>query len=148
MTNNEIWIIDDDVDDKELVEDILKKINPAFKIRFFGDASTFLKCLEIESISPFIILSDIHLPGISGLELRKAMLNSENQKFHSVPFIFWTTSASDQQIELAFHLNAHGFFIKDYSYEDWNVTFSGIVNYWHKSKTPIRIQEQNYSTSI
>jgi hypothetical protein len=55
-----------------------------------------------------------------------------------VPFIYWSSNVSEQQIKNAYELCAHGFFIKENRFEELKNTFNCILNYWLKCKTPSR----------
>jgi CheY-like chemotaxis protein len=108
------------------------------EVLFFRTAKEFLKRLEAEKTAPFLIMCDVNIPGMDGFALRDTLLKLPNKKFHSVPFIFWSTFASDEQVERAYRLRGHGFFIKEGSFEDWKDSFSGIIKYWSKSKMPAK----------
>lgn len=71
MTKGPIVIIEDDPDDQEIYADALNAIGIPNEIRFFGGAQQALDYLNTTEEQPFIILSDINLPGMSGLELKK-----------------------------------------------------------------------------
>ena len=73
---------------------------------------------------------------MSGFELREKLLAAPNAKFHSVPFIFWSLAPSEAQIQQAYQLKVHGFFIKETTYEEWRETLAQIIKYWQKSKMP------------
>ena len=70
--------------------------------------------------------------------MREKMLQIPNNKFHSVPFIFWSSYASDAQIKKAFDLGAHGFFLKEHQFSQWKATLIQVVDYWEKSKMPAK----------
>lgn len=134
--SSEIWIIDNDIEDRDLISEIVSELNIPNKILFFDNGKAVLKRLEHEEAAPFIIICDVNLPGMDGFELREKLLAAPNRKHHSVPFIFWTNSAYENQIVKAFKLYAHGFFIKESRFEDWKSTFIQIIQYWTKSKMP------------
>ena len=138
MIQDEIWIIDDDRDDHELVLEIVKELNIPNKVLFFDGAKAFLKHLDEMPSAPFIILCDVNLPGSDGYQIREKLLEEANKKHHSVPFIFWSNTASEQQIDKAYKLRAHGFFVKEANYSEWKETFMGILNYWRKCKMPAK----------
>lgn len=72
------------------------------------------------------------------------MLATRSKIFNSVPFIFWSTTASEAQITQAYKLAVHGFFIKEISYEEIKKTFIDIINYWVRSKMPSKkVKEQS-----
>ena len=87
------------------------------------------------------MICDVNLPGTDGFELREEMLQTPNMKFHSVPFIFCSTYANNQQIEKAYRLRAHGFFIKEGEFNEWKKSYAAIIQYWHKSKMPPKNDE-------
>lgn len=131
-----IWIVDDDKEDQELMADIFKELNLPNSVEFFNDGPGLLKKLDEVDVAPFIIISDVNLPKMNGFELRENLLKSSNNKFHSVPFIFWSSKASEAQIRKAYQLSVHGFFIKEPRYQDWKTSLMNIIQYWRKSQTP------------
>jgi CheY-like chemotaxis protein len=136
MPQDAIWIIDDDADDRELVETVLQESNSSYTLEFFSNGPDALKRLETAKHAPFIILCDVNLPGMSGFELRKEFLAMPNKKFHSVPFIFWSNAASERQIDEAYKLRGHGFFVKEARFADWRKSLMNIITYWSNSKVP------------
>lgn len=136
MVNNGIWIVDDDRDDHELVKEIFDEAKIPNELVFFNGAGPLLARLETETHAPFIIICDVNLPGIDGFQLREKLLERPSKKFHSVPFVFWSTYASEAQIDKAYKLRAHGFFIKELGYKEWKESLLGIIRYWSKSKMP------------
>jgi CheY-like chemotaxis protein len=103
---------------------------------FFHNGEQVLQRLENADQAPFIILCDVNLPGMDGFELRKKFLATPNKKFHSVPFIFWSNAASEKQIDEAYTLRGHGFFVKDVTFAEWRKTLESIINYWANSRVP------------
>lgn len=133
-----VWIVDDDLEDQELIMDIFKELGWPHDLELFQTGEQLLEKLQQVNEGPFIIISDVNLPKMSGFDLRQHMLDNPNNKFHSVPFIFWSTFASDRQIRKAFDLNAHGFFIKESSFGKWKEVLIKIIEYWMVSLMPSR----------
>jgi CheY-like chemotaxis protein len=131
-----IYIIDNDQDDQLLTKQICVDLNIEHPILFFNSAEEFLKEFTVDSDVPFIIISDVNLPGIDGFELRTRIIGNEAIRHKSVPFIFWSNKASKKQIQKAYDLSSHGFFIKDNDYEDLKSSFKLIIAYWYKSAQP------------
>ena len=148
MKKNSIWIIDDDTDDHELIRDILQELDATHEAVFFHTAKECLAALENEKSAPFIIMCDVNIPGTDGFSLREILLKSPEKKFHSVPFIFWSSFASDQQIDRAFRLRAHGFFIKEAEFNEWKESFAAIIRYWSKSKMPSKNESYDEPMSV
>jgi CheY-like chemotaxis protein len=140
MQKGPVYIIDDDTDEHELIRDIWKDMKIPNEIIFFKGGDEVLRHLEKASNAPFIIICDVNLPKMNGFELREKILESGSKKYKSVPFIFWSTRASEAQITQAFELSAHGFFIKESSIEEIKQCFQLILNYWQKSEMPAKNQ--------
>lgn len=136
MNTESVLIIDSDTDDQEMVQQVWQELNLTHELKFLENAEETMDLLASIETAPFIIICELHLPKISGFELREKMLATNSPKFKSVPFIFWTTQASEEQIKHAFDLSVHGFFIKESRYDELKRTFTHIINYWLKSKMP------------
>ncbi len=131
-----IWIVDDDIDDQELVKDIFEELKFLHPLELFHNAEELLERLENVNAPPFIIIADVNLSKLGGYALRDQMLNNPDEKYHSVPFIFWSTQASEAQIRKAYDLKAHGFFKKAAEFEQWKLTLVKIIDYWTSSLIP------------
>jgi len=131
-----IWIVDDDRDDLALVREIFDDMGWDYPLEVFTSGEDMMNRLTGQHTAPFIIISGVHLPKMSGFELREHMLANPDGKFHSVPFIFWSSTASEAQIRKAFRLGAHGFFIKEPELRKWRSSFRRIIEYWRTSLMP------------
>jgi DNA-binding NarL/FixJ family response regulator len=141
MQSQAVWIIDNDLDDQDVVRDVWKELQLPNELVFLEGAEHALKKLENVTYAPFIIICELNLPAIDGFELRHIMLEKNKKRFKSVPFIFWTTQASEEQIVKAYDLSVHGLFIKDSNFNELKKTFTCMINYWLKSKMPSKKNE-------
>lgn len=73
-----IIIIEDDADDQIILNEIFEELNYDNQIIFFKDSEEALEFLQNTKIEPFIVLSDINMPRLNGMELREKIHNSEN----------------------------------------------------------------------
>jgi CheY-like chemotaxis protein len=144
--NKAVWIVDDDTDDHEMIRYLFNELNWSYPLELFETAEHLLEMLEKSETAPFIIISDVNLPKMDGFTLRKQMLQIPNNKFHSVPFIFWSTSFSEAQVRQAYKLMAHGFFRKEPNFELWRLSLTRIIEYWMSSVVPSR--EDKYDESM
>lgn len=141
MQAGAIWILNEDIDDHELIQEMFKGQDFKNELVLFTNARDLLERLDGAEEAPFIIISEINIPGMDGFELRERLLAAPNKKFHSVPFIFWCVSPSEAQIQKAYELKAHGFFVKEPAYEEWRQTLLLIIQYWQKSKMPSKTDQ-------
>jgi len=140
MRQNPILIIDDDQDDLDMIKEAADRLNLNRPIHFFRNGSELESFLQSSAEPPFLIISDVNLPGEDGFDIKKRISRNKDLRYLSVPFIFWSTDASEKQIQYAFDLPAQGFFFKAGNFEELCDTFKTIVNYWQKSQHPKRLQ--------
>jgi CheY-like chemotaxis protein len=130
-----IWI-DDDKEDLELFENVFRNMhlkNPIIKITESDTALHFLKELKEQ---PFVIICDINMPKISGIELRKAMLDDKLLKIKSIPFIFFSTSAVPATVLQSYELFVQGYFVKPTNLEGIKKLLLTIIQYWTVCQHP------------
>lgn len=126
-----VIIIEDDVDDKEIFEQVLKDINVNNKVIWFENTSEVIDYLSTTPDRPFIIFSDINLPGKNGLELKKIIDDDPVLRKKSVPFVFYSTTANIDSVNEAYtQMTIQGFFKKSSDYEEMKKILSGIFFYW------------------
>jgi CheY-like chemotaxis protein len=131
-----IYIIDDDAEEEDLVKDAFEELGIPNPLRFFRTPEGLLQALEKEGEIPFIIISDVNLPKMDGFQLREKVLNESSIKDKSIPYIFWSTTASEAQIKKAYDLSVHGFFLKGESYRQLKKIIQEMVSYWTDSLAP------------
>lgn len=136
MHKGSILIIDDDSDDHDIICDIFNDLKLPNELIFFSNGQALLNHLTQADAAPFLILCEVNLPGMDGFELRKKLLASPDDKFHSVPFIFWSTTSFDNQVKKAYELKSHGFFIKEAGYEKMKESIGLMLRYWSVSLMP------------
>src|SRR3954468_12318363 len=113
--NGPIIIIEDDQDDKEMLMDVFKKLDYSNEIIFFLESEKALDYLNRSEAAPFLILSDINMPRLNGLQLKKKIHTDAALQVKCIPYLFFTTSASKDAVVEAYSMSAQGFFIKETS---------------------------------
>jgi len=131
-----IIVIEDDVDDKDLLEEIFVKLGYINKIIFFADGNEALEFLNKTEEPPFLILSDINMPKINGFELRNKVFTNEQLHIKCIPYLFFTTGATKQSVIDAYAMTVQGFFVKPNSQQDLEQTIKKIVEYWQHCIAP------------
>jgi CheY-like chemotaxis protein len=127
-------IIEDDEDDRLILEDIFKELALYNQVFFFIDDDQALTFLTLTETKPFLILSDINLPKLNGFELRAKIQNNEALRLRCIPYLFFTTAASHQAVTNAYSKSIHRFFVKPAKYADIERTLPRIVEYWQECK--------------
>jgi CheY-like chemotaxis protein len=99
-----VIIIDDDPDDQEMIGRIFSKMSLENPVRKFHDGEEALRYLRTTKEKPFIIICDINMPIMNGIQLKQEIDN-------------------DPQLR-------QGFFVKGQSYEVLKESVHKIIAYW------------------
>jgi CheY-like chemotaxis protein len=131
-----IYIVDDDPDDRQIILDAFLERSPQIDYVFIENAETLLQNLYAEQAEfPALILLDLNMPGMLGLQALKEIRN--NKKFSQIPVIVLTTSTLHQDRRSSYELGASCFVRKPDSFGELvNITDS-IVKLWlHEDNSP------------
>ncbi len=134
--NGPVVVIEDDADDQEILTDIFKKLKYPNEVLFFYDGQKALDFLTNTDIVPFIILSDINMPILSGFDLRNKLKVDAQLALKCIPYLYLSTSASQKMILDAYSVSTQGFFIKESSISEITRTISLIMEYWSRCTAP------------
>jgi CheY-like chemotaxis protein len=131
-----IIVIDDDPDDQEMIHRVISKLNPSNEIKRFFDGEEALQYFKDTTDRPFLVICDINMPLMNGLELKKNIEASAVLSKKVKPFVYLTTTAQPDQLLRAYDLTCHGFFIKGQSYSELKETLIQIIAYWNRCEHP------------
>jgi CheY-like chemotaxis protein len=134
--NGPVIVVEDDEDDRELLDMIFKTLGYKNPVVFFSDGHKALEYLNKTDVSPFLILSDINMPKIDGFELRSQIHTSDLLHLKCIPYLFFTTSANKKAVVDAYTLSAQGFFVKPNGYAQLESTVRKIMEYWKECIAP------------
>ena len=134
--HRDILIIEDDEDDREILEEIFKDLGYKNNLVFFHDGVEALEYLRRPEIEPFIVISDINMPKLNGMELRDKIHNNEDLRLKSIPYLFFSTSSEQKHVIDAYSRSIQGFFIKPSSYDKLKTVIVKIVEYWQECESP------------
>ena len=136
MKPGPILLIEDDVDDQEFIIDALQTLGIQNEVLTFDSGKKALDFLRIATQQPFMIISDVNLPVMNGLQLKYEIQKDEYLRSKSIPFIFLSTSADPKAVKEAFDLSVQGFFVKPDSMSELKETIDLIMKYWKRCVSP------------
>jgi CheY-like chemotaxis protein len=139
LQHRPILLIEDNPMDEDLTRRAFarrKVINPIEVARDGEQALEYLDRWQAGNPLPVVILLDINLPKVNGLEiLRQFKASPYVQK---VPVIILTTSAEDRDIEVAYKLGANSYIVKPVDFEKFLEVAAQIDLYWNMINMPPR----------
>ena len=109
-----IFIADDDEDDRLLFSKALEEINKNIKCEFATDGHHALTTLKKLPVLPDILFLDLNMPKINGLECLRRIKNDIN--LIKLPIVIFTTSQNPDDIETTYRLGANVYFSKPSNY--------------------------------
>lgn len=131
-----VLLVDDDADDQEIFKEVYKSLSYENLLRIFDNGGALIDYLLETSEKPFLIISDINMPLMSGLELRKKITENDYLRRKSIPFVFFSTAATPATINEAYLLTVQGFFQKDATLPQIKEQVALIMSYWKHCRHP------------
>lgn len=125
---NILLVEDDEVDVMNVKRAFSKNkiMNPLF---IAGNGVEALEMLKDKIIPlPKIIILDINMPKMNGIEFLKIM--RENEKLKNISVFVMTTSNEDSDKIDAYNLNVAGYILKPLSFEKFLTSVATLKNFW------------------
>lgn len=134
-----ILLVEDDEVDIMNVKRAFKKNNITNPLYVAGNGIEALNMLrgehETEKIpKPRIILLDLNMPKMGGIEFLKEMRKDDDLKNISV-FVMTTSNEDNDKVD-AYNLNVAGYILKPLSMESFVAAVSTLKNYWTLCEYP------------
>lgn len=144
MTDNmlDIILVEDNPADIELTLTALQDAHLANRVRVLKDGDIASQCIFQEGeykdddicSRPSLILLDLHLPKVDGLEILRRMRADERTK--DLPVVVLTSSRSDRDRIESYHLGVNGYLIKPVEIEEFVKVVAEVGFYWAALKRP------------
>jgi len=140
----EVLLVEDNPRDAELTIRALKKHNLANQLFHVEDGAEALDFLfgrgkfEGQEINhpPKVVLLDLKLPKVNGLEVLRAMKDGEQTR--SIPVVVVTSSAEDPDIRTAYQLGVNSYVVKPVQFEAFMEAMSKVGIYWLMVNHPMK----------
>jgi CheY-like chemotaxis protein len=129
-------MVEDDADMHYLYRRVFNNLHLTEKLKLFNNAEDALLFLHTSPSETQLIFSDINMPQIDGLELRKRINEDSDLRNYNIPFVFLSTSATDDDIKKSADLGIQGFFQKGETLDEIQNTIKRVLTYWTNSILP------------
>ena len=130
-----VLLVEDDVIDALTVKRAFADLGINQPIVHLSNGEDALDYLQSSpDAGPSVILLDINMPRMNGLEFLQAL--RADQGLQSLPVVVLTTSTNNHDIVKSFALNAAGYMIKPVDYQDFVRTIQTVRAYWQLSCCP------------
>ena len=129
----EILLVEDNPDHRDLILMTFQENHIQNNIHYVSTGEAALDFLHQrgnyqDAPHPGLILLDIKLPGISGVEVLEKI--KDDQQFKMIPVVMLTTSANDKDIVESYGNGANSYVVKPVEYEQFVETLRDLQFYW------------------
>jgi CheY-like chemotaxis protein len=131
-----VMLIEDNADHAELVVRTLEEHQIANTVRHFTDGQSALDYLfrrdefsdPATSIRPHVILLDLRLPRVDGIDVLKAI--KENDQLKRIPVVILTTSEAEKDVAKAYYNHANSYLVKPVGFDEFKRLMDDLGFYW------------------
>lgn len=139
MSKKEIYLVEDSSDFRQLLRGIFTKFLPEYHVRFFQGGQELYQYMVFQSAEQFqgrrpaLIILDLQLPNINGVELLKLIRqtpgNSETE-WKTIPAVILSGSTSQDDINHCYQAGANSYFVKPIDFEELQTLLKTLCRYW------------------
>jgi CheY-like chemotaxis protein len=130
-TISPILLVEDSLTDVDLTKRALARhrvANPVVVARDGEEALAYLPRWEAGEPLPAVILLDLHLPKVDGLQVLSQI--KSHPQFCTIPVVVLTTSSEDRDMQTAYQLGANSYIVKSVDFDKFMQVAEQIELYW------------------
>ncbi len=139
ISNRPILLVEDNPADVDLTLRAFKRrklVNPVEIARDGDEALAWLARWQAGEILPLVVLLDLKLPRVDGLEVLRQF--RENSVSHNLPVVVLTSSNEDKDVRTAYDNGANSYIVKPVNFEKFMDVATQIELYWCVLNEPPR----------
>ncbi len=123
-----ILLIEDDTIELMKLNRAMSSLNMNHEVREANNGEDGLELLLSKNYYPDIILLDLNMPKINGIEFLSILKGNESLKF--IPTIILTTSSNEKDLQACYNIGISGYILKPLKYEDYIAKINLLLSYW------------------
>lgn len=136
LHNVEILLVEDSLEDATLVIRSLKKNNISNSLVHLSDGAEALEFVfatgkyadrRVED-KPKLVLLDLKMPKINGLQVLEAIKSDERTR--SIPVVIMTSSREEKDLSESYKLGVNGYVVKPVSFDNFTRAVADLGMYW------------------
>lgn len=132
----DVLLVEDNPDDATLTLRALRRQNLANRVFIVEDGAQALDFLFCRGAyadrdprsPPKVVLLDLKLPKVDGLEVLEALKRDESTR--TIPVVIVTSSKEDPDVRAAYALGANSYVVKPVDFEQFAQAMSQVGLYW------------------
>ncbi|MEQ9423324.1 MAG: response regulator [Cyclobacteriaceae bacterium] len=139
MNQIDILLVEDSHDDAEITLRTLKQIGMSDKVHWAKDGEEALDFIEAnlsKAHLPKVILLDLKLPKVDGLEVLQAIRS--NPELSKIPVVILTSSNEESDLLKSYSIGANSYIVKPVDFNSYSESIAEIGKYWlNRNQVPM-----------
>ena len=132
MRNLNILLIEDDEIERMKFHRVLQKNNFDCEIQEATNGEEAVQILSDETKAPDLILLDLNMPKMSGIEFLQSLKSDDRLRY--IPVVILSTSNNRSDLKRCYEEGIAGYIVKPLKYEDYVEKIQSLVKYWGKNE--------------
>jgi CheY-like chemotaxis protein len=131
VSTPDIFYVEDDPDFAFIMEHAIQEVKSDISVRIIDNGKSALEHLQQltdAKVKPKIILLDLNLPGLSGIELVKRIREIPFLRY--VPVIFFSTSDNPKDVKASLEFGANAYLTKPSGYLNLVSCLQSLYDFW------------------
>jgi two-component system response regulator len=137
-TQSTILLVEDNPDDERLAVRALRRAKITDEILIARNGEEALTTLFNANCLPIVMLLDLKLPKIDGLDVLKAV--RANEKTRLLPVVILTSSSEQRDIIESYDLGANSYVRKPIEFDRFTDAVGQLAIYWTSINEPITLE--------
>lgn len=126
--NGYVLLVEDNRDDETLILMSLRKHNIANRVEVRHDGAEALDFLEKAESLPILMLLDINLPKVDGIEVLRRL--RANERTRTTPVVILTSSRQDKDIIASYDFGCNSYVQKPVEFGEFSEAVRTLGIYW------------------
>ena len=143
MGTVEILLVGDNPDDVDLTLRALRKAGLGERVLHFEDGARAVEFVfgqgefagRDATILPRLILLDLKLPKLDGLEVLRCLKDDPHTR--AIPVVMLTSSTEERDVRASFDLGANSYVVKPVGFDEYVSKLAAVGRYWVSCNQPI-----------
>lgn len=156
-----VYIVDDGADYRFMVQKVFTQFLPQYKVTLFPGGNALLQHLQTNLMLPSLILLDLHMPGMNGLQTLAQLKQNQPERnslpaddapaatlalpvdatpiswpVRSIPVVVITSSSSAQEIQACYEAGANSCLAKPVGFGPLRQRLTLVCDYWMNTNRP------------
>lgn len=133
LIEHTILLVEDSGNDALMIQRALKNSKVNHTVIWVKDGAEaidylFTECIENGSPLPQLVMLDIHMPKVNGIEVLQRIRSDERTRW--LPVVIFTSSKEEKDLAESYRLGANSYICKPIDFKEFSRVVSAVGCYW------------------